>query len=46
MILVKMSNLDIEALRTRAISDSAGVAEKSRFGLFGYPLSNAIGDDG
>jgi hypothetical protein len=26
--------------------DSSAVAEKSRFGLFSCPLTNAVGDDG
>jgi len=38
--------MEIDALRTNAITDSEGVANKSRFGLFSQPLSTAIGDDG
>jgi hypothetical protein len=38
--------MDLDSLRTTAILDSEGVANKSRFGLFSQPLSNAIGDDG
>lgn len=38
--------MDKESLRTKHLSETEGVGDKPRFGLFSQPISTAIGDDG
>ncbi len=44
--IIRMSNIDLEGLRTTHLQEYDGLKSKQRHGFFSVPISTAVGDDG